>query len=59
MVVGAADVATTPADAKFLAGGIRGARLLVLDAAAHLPNVEQADRFNAALVEHLAAPSTG
>lgn len=57
VVAGSEDVATSPTDAAYLAERIPGARLVVLDGAAHLPNVERADRFNAALVEHLAAPA--
>jgi pimeloyl-ACP methyl ester carboxylesterase len=53
VVGGADDVATTPADAAFLANGIPDARLVFLDHAAHLPNVEQAERFNVLLLEHL------
>jgi pimeloyl-ACP methyl ester carboxylesterase len=53
VVAGAEDTATSPADAAFLAERIPGARLVVLPAAAHLANVEQAAAFNAALLEHL------
>jgi 3-oxoadipate enol-lactonase len=53
VVAGAEDVATTPADAAFLAAGIPNARLVVLAECAHLPNVEQPAAFNAALLEHL------
>jgi 3-oxoadipate enol-lactonase len=53
VVAGAEDAATTPADAAFLAERIPDARLVVLPAAAHLANVEQAAAFNAALLEHL------
>jgi 3-oxoadipate enol-lactonase len=53
VVVGAEDVATTPNDAAFLAREIPDARLVVVEGAAHLPNVEQPERFNAALLEHL------
>jgi 3-oxoadipate enol-lactonase len=53
VVAGAEDVATTPADAAFLAEGIPNARLVVLAESAHLPNVEQPAAFNAALLEHL------
>ena len=53
VVVGAEDVATPPAEARLLAAGIPEARLVVLDAAAHLPNVEQPAAFNRELLEHL------
>jgi 3-oxoadipate enol-lactonase len=39
--------------AAAIAEGIPGARLRVLEGAAHLGNVEQADVYNAALVAHL------
>ena len=53
VVAGSEDVATTPTDAAFVAERIPGARLLVIEGAAHLANVEQADVFTAALLEHL------
>jgi 3-oxoadipate enol-lactonase len=53
VIAGAEDCATTPADATFIARRIPGARLLVLEGAAHLANVEQADAFTAAIQEHL------
>jgi 3-oxoadipate enol-lactonase len=54
VVVGADDVATTPDDAEAIVRAIPRARLVVVDAAAHLPNVEQPARFDAILVEQLA-----
>ena len=53
VVAGAEDPATPPEHAEAIAGGIPGARLLVLPDCAHLANVEQADRFNAVLLEEL------
>lgn len=53
VVAGAEDPATPPEHAEVIAGGIPGARLLVLPDCAHLANVEQADRFNAVLLEEL------
>ena len=53
MIAGAEDSATTPADAAFIAERIAGARLLVIEGAAHLANVERAEVFTAALLEHL------
>ena len=44
VISGAYDPATTPADGRFLAGHIPGARYIELNAA-HLCNVEDADRF--------------
>ena len=48
VVTGNHDHATPPDDGRWLAGQIRGARVLPLDAA-HLSNVERADEFNAAV----------
>jgi 3-oxoadipate enol-lactonase len=53
VVAGAEDAATTPADAAFIADRIPDARLVVIEGAAHLANVERADAFTAALLEHL------
>jgi len=53
VVAGAEDPVTPPARAQELQSGIAGASLLVLPGAAHLANIEQADAFNAALVDHL------
>jgi 3-oxoadipate enol-lactonase len=53
VVAGATDPATPLEHAELLAAGIPGARLRVLDAAAHLANVEQAEAFTDALLEHL------
>ena len=47
-------VATPPADAECLAESIPGARLAVLEHAAHLANVEQPDAFNRVVLEHFA-----
>lgn len=54
VVAGAEDPATPPEHARTIVEGIPDARLVVLDEAAHLANVEQADRFNAVLLEELA-----
>ena len=53
VIAGAEDSATTPADAAFIAERIPGARLLVVEGAAHLANVERPDAFTAALLAHL------
>lgn len=53
VVAGAQDPATTVEDAEALVAGIPGARLCVVDGAAHLANVEQPERFTAAVLEHL------
>jgi len=53
VLVGAGDPASPPAQAQLIADGIPGARLTVLDDAAHLLNVEQPESFNAAALAHL------
>ena len=52
-LAGADDPSTGPDDLRFIADRIPGARLEVVDDAAHLANVEQADAVNRLLVEHL------
>jgi 3-oxoadipate enol-lactonase / 4-carboxymuconolactone decarboxylase len=54
VLAGAADPVAPPAVALELAAGIPGAALTVLPGAAHLANIEQPDRFAAAVVDHLA-----
>jgi 3-oxoadipate enol-lactonase len=53
VIVGADDPATTVEHAKVIHGEIDGSALVVLDEAAHLSNIEQADAFNTALRTHL------
>lgn len=53
VVVGADDPSTTVERAEEIHHGIAGSKLVVLDDAAHLSNIEQADGFNAALRAHL------
>ena len=48
VVVGSEDDLTPIADAQALADGVPGAELVVVDGAAHLPNLERPDAFNAA-----------
>jgi 3-oxoadipate enol-lactonase len=52
VIAGRADTATTPEDGRIVAGGIRGARYLELEAA-HLSSVEAAEAFTAALAGFL------
>jgi 3-oxoadipate enol-lactonase len=52
VIAGAHDGATPPADGRFIAESIPGARYVELDAA-HISNVEQAPAFTAALVDFL------
>ena len=49
VIVGREDVATTPAMAEAITRAISGAQLVVIDAAAHLSNLEQPAQFDAAL----------
>ena len=49
VLVGRDDTLTPPAKSEELASRIADARLVVLDGAGHLSNLEQPDRFNAAL----------
>jgi pimeloyl-ACP methyl ester carboxylesterase len=49
IIVGADDVLTTTADAERMATGIAGAELVVIPDAGHLSNLEQPDRFTAAV----------
>jgi 3-oxoadipate enol-lactonase len=53
VVAAAGDVATPPEAAQQIADGIPGARLVVLDGAAHLANVEQPAAFTTVVVDHL------
>jgi 3-oxoadipate enol-lactonase len=52
-IAGAQDPATPPERLQAIAEGVRDGRLLVVDPAAHLANVEQAQAVNEALVDHL------
>jgi 3-oxoadipate enol-lactonase len=56
VIAGADDVATPPSDGEYLAASIPGARLAILDDAAHLANVEQPEAFDRVLLDHLAVP---
>ena len=53
VVAGADDPATPPSHARLIADAVPGARLVVIDDAAHLANVEQADAVTTALLEAL------
>jgi 3-oxoadipate enol-lactonase len=54
-IAGADDPSTPPDELATIVAEIPGARLIVLDRARHLVNVERADSFNDALLGHLAA----
>jgi 3-oxoadipate enol-lactonase len=59
VVVGRDDRSTPVAEAQALHTAIPGSRLKVIEHAAHLPNIEQASRFNAVLGRFLEAhPAT-
>ena len=54
LVVAGEDAPATPVeDAELIASRIPGARLHVLERAAHLANVERAEAFTSAVLEHL------
>ena len=53
VVAGSLDPTSPPPEGQRIAAGIAGARLAVLDGAAHLANVEAADEFNRLLEAHL------
>jgi 3-oxoadipate enol-lactonase len=55
VISGAHDTGTPPADGKFLAKQINGARYVELDAA-HLSNIEQHDRFTKEVSDFLQEP---
>ncbi|WP_350227176.1 alpha/beta fold hydrolase [Barrientosiimonas endolithica] len=52
-IAGADDPATPPEHLREVAEGVPDGRLLVLDQAAHLANVEQPQQVSAAIIEHL------
>jgi 3-oxoadipate enol-lactonase len=55
VIAGAQDPATPPEHAERIAAGIPGARVEVLDPAAHLANVEQPEAVTRLILEHLEA----
>ncbi|EHN10205.1 Beta-ketoadipate enol-lactone hydrolase [Patulibacter medicamentivorans] len=55
-IAGADDPATPPEHLRAIANGILGARLEVLEGAAHLANLERPDALTALVLEHCAAP---
>lgn len=55
VVAGEHDVATPLQDAEWLAAHVPGSRLVVLDGAAHLSNLERPTAFTSVVREHLAA----
>jgi pimeloyl-ACP methyl ester carboxylesterase len=59
VLVGDADQLTPPERAQEIAGGIRGARLVIVPASGHLSTLEQPQRVNSALLEWLGAAAPG
>ncbi|MBV8855987.1 MAG: alpha/beta fold hydrolase [Acidobacteria bacterium] len=55
IVVGSEDAVTPPADAEAMGAKIEGSRLVVVEGAGHLSNVERPGEFNRALAEFLRA----
>ena len=55
IVVGSEDAVTPPADAEAMGAKVEGSRLVVVEGAGHLSNVERPEEFNRALVEFLRA----
>ena len=53
IVVGRQDVSTPVADAELMHSHIAGSRLSIIEDAAHLPNIEQAEEFNKVLQDFL------
>jgi pimeloyl-ACP methyl ester carboxylesterase len=53
ILVGNEDAVTPPADAEAMNAKIEGSRLVVIEGAGHLSNVERPSEFNRALVEFL------
>ncbi len=53
VVAGEDDPATPVEHAELIAARVAGSRLVVLEGAAHLANVERSDAFTAAVLEHL------
>jgi 3-oxoadipate enol-lactonase len=53
VIAGADDPATPPEHGQLIADGIPSGRLTVVPAAAHLANIEQAERVNELIVGHL------
>ena len=52
VIVGAKDIATTPADGEAIQNAIKGAKLVALDAA-HISNVEQPKQYTETVLNFL------
>jgi len=53
VVVGVEDTITPPSDAEAMAAKIAGARLVRIEGASHMSNVERPEEFNRALADFL------
>jgi 3-oxoadipate enol-lactonase len=53
VVVGADDLITPPSDAESMSRSVEGSRLVVIEGAGHVSNLERPDEFNRALEEFL------
>ena len=53
LIVGEQDLLTPPDDARFIAGRVPGARLVTIDQAGHMSNLENPEAFNDALLAFL------
>jgi pimeloyl-ACP methyl ester carboxylesterase len=56
IVVGAEDAITPVADSEKMHNAIAGSRLVVLENAGHVSNLEQTEKFNEALMDFLRGP---
>jgi pimeloyl-ACP methyl ester carboxylesterase len=54
ILVGEEDTLTPPADSEKMAAGVKGAKLVPIPNAGHLPMIENPDAFNQALAEFIA-----
>ncbi|CAN5136154.1 3-oxoadipate enol-lactonase [soil metagenome] len=54
IISGSDDPATPPDHGKFVHGGISGSEFVVVEPAAHLANIEQPEKVNRAILDHLA-----
>ena len=53
IIAGREDGVRTPEDAEFIRDNVRGSKLIVIDDAGHLMNLEQSEEFNRAMLEFL------
>jgi len=53
IIAGREDGVRTPEDGEFVRRGIRGSKLVLVDHAGHLMNMEQSEVFNRMLVDFL------